>query len=196
MRYLGLIIVLFVLIGVFGGSAAVESEISGLLQPPIAKIVPMTLEKHEHVRVDNYYWLKDRDNPEVISYLEAENEYADAMMAHSKELEDALFDEIKGRIKQTDMSVPYKFDDYYYYTRYEEGQEYPIYCRKKESLQGPEEIMLDVNELAEGHEFYMVRGTNVSFAQDILAYAVDTVGRRKYSIRFKNLKNGEMLPDV
>lgn len=175
--------------------AAQNIERDEAVQPPVAKVVPEELHKHGHVRVDNYYWLSERDNPDVIAYLVAENDYAEAVMAHAKDLEEALFEEIKGRVKQTDMSVPYKFDDYFYYTRYEEGQEYPIYCRKRGSLQGEEEIMIDVNALAVGHEFYMVRSTEVSYEQDILAYAVDEVGRRKYSIHFKNLKTGETLQD-
>jgi oligopeptidase B len=189
------IAMIIICIGLIGGAVAQNNERGEGMQPPVAKIVPKELHIHGDVRVDNYYWLKERENPEVIKYLEDENEYTDAVMAHTKEFEDALFEEIKSRIKQTDMSVPYKFDDYFYYTRYEEGQEYPIYCRKKGSLQGEEEIMLDVNVLAEGHEFYSVRGTRVSYEKDILAYAVDTVGRRKYTIRFKNLKTGEFLQD-
>ncbi len=161
----------------------------------MAKVIPKKLEKHGHVRVDNYYWLNERENPDVLEYLKAENEYTEAVMAHAKDLEEALFEEIKGRIKQTDMSVPYKLDDYYYYTRYEEGQEYRIYCRKKDSLEGNEEIMLDVNKLAEGHEYFQVRRTTVSSGQNLLAYAVDTVGRRFYTIYFKNLETGETLQD-
>jgi oligopeptidase B len=195
MRYLGFIILVIICSGLSGGPSAQIPNPGDAMQPPVAKVVSKELQKHGHVRVDNYYWLNERENPEVIEYLEAENEYADAVMAHAKNFEDALFEEIKGRIKQTDMSVPYKFDDYFYYTRYEEGEEYPIYCRKKESLEGAEEIMLNVNVLAEGHEFYMVRSTRVSYDKDILAFAVDTVGRRKYTIRFKNLKTGEMLQD-
>ncbi|NIR52385.1 S9 family peptidase, partial [candidate division KSB1 bacterium] len=166
------------------------------LTPPTAVVKPKKLEKHGHVRVDNYYWLKERDNPKVIEYLEAENEYTEGVMAHTKELQEKLFEEIKGRIKQDDSSVPYKLDDYYYYTRFEEGKEYPIYCRKKETLQAPEEIMLDGNKMAEGHEFFSVRSAAVSWQQNLLAFAVDTVGRRIYHIRFKNLETGELLDDV
>ncbi len=162
----------------------------------MVKIVPKRLEKDGHVRVDNYYWLKERENPEVIDFLKKENEYTKAVMAHTAALEKTVFQEIKGRIKQTDLSVPYKLDDYFYYTRYEDGKEYPIYCRKKGSLDGPEEIMLDANTLAEGHEFLSVDTRAVSFGQDILAYAVDTKGRRFYTIYFKDLKTGELLKDV
>ena len=162
----------------------------------MGKVVPKELEKHGHVRTDNYYWLKEREDPEVIDYLKKENEYTKAVMAHTEGLEKSVFQEIKGRIKQTDMSVPYKLDDYFYYTRYEDGKEYPIFCRKKGSLDGPEEIMLDANALAEGHEFFSVDTRAVSFGQDILAYAVDTKGRRIYTIQFKNLNTGEVLKDV
>jgi oligopeptidase B len=166
------------------------------VQPPVARTIPKKLEIHGDVRTDNYYWLNDRENPEVIAYLEAENEYTNAMMAHTKPLEDLLFEEIKGRIKQDDSSVPYKLDDYYYYTRFEEGKEYPIFCRKKGSLEGVEEITLDVNVAAEGHDYFSARGLRVSSGQDILAYAADTQGRRIYTIVFKDLKTGEMLADA
>jgi oligopeptidase B len=165
-------------------------------EPPMAKAQPVELEEHGHVRIDNYYWLKERDNPEVIAYLKAENAYTEAVMAHTKGLQETLFEEMKGRIKPDDASVPYKLDDYWYYVRYEEDKEYPIHCRKKGSLEAEEEVMLDVNELAEGHEHFRVRGVEVSFGQDILAYAYDAVGRRLYTIRFKNLTTGETLPDV
>ncbi len=165
-------------------------------KPPVGKVSPKRLEEHGNVRIDNYYWLKERDDPEVISYLEAENEYTEAVMAHTEKFQEFLFEEIKGRIKQTDISVPYRLDDYYYYYRYEDGKEYPIHCRKRDSLDGPEEIMLDVNLVARGHEFCSVRGREVSSGQNILAFAVDTIGRRKYTIHFKNLDNGEAYGDV
>jgi oligopeptidase B len=114
----------------------------------------MRLEKHGHIRVDDYYWLRERDNPDVIRYLNEENQYAAKEMEHTRAFEEKLLEEIIGRIKQTDMSVPYKRDDYYYYTRYEPGKEYPIYARKRGSLEEGEEIMLDANVLAAGHEFF------------------------------------------
>jgi oligopeptidase B len=163
--------------------------------PPIAKKVPKRLEKHGHVRIDDYYWLKERENPKVVEYLQEENQYTDAVMAHTEGIQQTLFEEFRGRIKQTDMSVPYKRDDYYYYTREEDGKEYPIHCRKKETLESEEQIMLNVNELAEGHEFISVRRGAVSSDQDLLAYAVDTVGRRIYTLRFKDLATGELLED-
>ncbi|HEX2931616.1 MAG TPA: S9 family peptidase [Candidatus Binatia bacterium] len=162
----------------------------------MVKQIPTKLEKHGHVRMDDYYWLRERENPEVIKYLNEENERAAKEMAHTREFEEKLFEEIKGRFKQTDMSVPYKRDDYFYYTRYEEGKEYPIYARKRGVLEQPEEIMLNANELAEGHEFLSVGGWAVSSGQNLLAYAVDTEGRRIHSTHFKDLSTGEMLPDV
>ncbi len=158
--------------------------------------IPKLLETHCRFRVDDYYWLRERKNPEVIAFLEAENSLSEKQMAHTKALEEKLFQEIKARFKQTDMSVPYKREGYYYYTRYEEGKEYPIYARKLISLDQPEEILLNGNELAEGHEFFSIGGWAVSSAQDILAYAVDTQGRRIHTTYFKNLKTGELLPDI
>jgi len=163
--------------------------------PPNAAVKPVKLEKHGDVREDNYFWLKERENPEVIAYLEAENAYTDTMMGHTEGFQEELFEEIKGRIKQTDLSVPYKRDDYYYYTRVVEGKEYPIYCRKKGSLDAAEEIMIDANALAEGHKFSSVGGVDISSGQDIVSFAQDTLGRRFYSLRFKNLSTGELLPD-
>lgn len=163
--------------------------------PPKAAVKPVKLEKHGDVREDNYFWLRERENPEVIAYLNAENAYTDTMMMHTKGFQKDLFEEIKGRIKQTDLSVPYKRDDYYYYTRVVEGKEYPIYCRKKGSLDAPEEIMIDVNAMAEGHKYSSVGGIDISSGQDIVSFAQDTMGRRFYTLRFKNLSTGEILPE-
>jgi oligopeptidase B len=160
------------------------------------KKIPTQLEKHGQVRVDDYYWLRERENSEVIRYLNEENARTAQEMAHTGDLEEKLFEEIKGRFKQTDMSVPYRRDDYYYYTRYEQGKEYPLYARKRGSLDQPEEIMLDANALAEGHEFFSMGGSAVSSGQDILAYAIDTQGRRIHTAYLKNLLTGEILPDV
>ena len=162
----------------------------------MAKKISTRLEKHGHVRIDDYYWLRERDNPEVIKYLAEQNAYTAQEMAPTRRFEEKLFEEIKGRIKQTDMSVPYRRDDYYYYTRYEPGKEYPIYARKRDSLDQPEEIMLDANELAAGHEFFSIGGSAVSSGQDLLAYAVDTQGRRIHTAYVKNLITGEVLPNA
>jgi oligopeptidase B len=162
----------------------------------MVKKIPTRLETHGHARVDNYYWLRERDNPEVIRYLNEENDFAARALAHTQEFEKKLFDEIKGRIKQTDLSVPYKRDDYFYYTRFEAGKEYPIYCRKPGSLDAAEQVMLDGNVLAQGHEFFSIGGSAVSSGQDLLAYAVDTQGRRIHTTYVKNLSTGDLLADV
>ncbi|MFQ6070209.1 MAG: S9 family peptidase [Candidatus Aminicenantales bacterium] len=164
-------------------------------KPPLAEKIPEELTIHGHTRVDNYYWLNQRDNPKVIEYLKAENDYKEKVMAHTEELQQKLYDEIVGRIKKTDMSVPYRYQGYYYYTRYQEEGEYPIYCRKKGNLEAEEEILLDVNEMAKGHDYYHVAGLTVSPDNEMIAFGVDTVSRRKYTIYFKNLKTGEILPD-
>jgi hypothetical protein len=150
---------------------------------------------HGHVRVDEYYWLRERDNPQVIEYLEAENAYTDAVMAGTEELQEQVFQEIRGRIQETDMSVPVRRGDYWYYTRYEEGQDHPIHARKRGSLDAPEEVLLDANERAEGKRFYRV-STSVSSGDDILAFAEDTLGRNIVTVRFKDLGTGRLLDDV
>jgi oligopeptidase B len=162
--------------------------------PPLAEKRPRRLETHGQTRLDDYYWLRERENPEVIAYLQEENAYFEAMTAHTDDLRQTLFQEIVARIPQTDVEVPVRLDDFFYYRRYEEGLEYPIYARRKGSLDASEEIVLDVNELAEGHDYYSVTGVNVSIEHDILAFASDSVGRRIYTLRFKDLRTGEMLP--
>jgi len=174
---------------------AAEASRSEEPVPPMAKKVPHTLEAHGDVRVDPYFWLKHRDDPEVIAHLESENAYTDAMMAHTEGLQKELFEEIVERIPQVDESVPYFLNGYWYYRRFEEGDEYPIYARKQGSLDAPEQILLDVPRLAEGHEFFSVRGLDVSSDNRLLAFSVDTVGRRKYTLRFKDLETGEMIAD-
>lgn len=166
------------------------------MKAPKAEKIKKELSIHGDTRIDNYYWLNDREDPKVIEYLEAENAYRENVMAHTEELQEKLYEEIIGRIKQTDLSVPYFLNGYFYYSRYEEGMEYPLHCRKKESLDNEEEIMLDVNKMAKGYEYYQVVGLSVSPDNNILAFGVDTVSRRKYSIYFKNLTTGEMLDDI
>ncbi|HMP13684.1 MAG TPA: S9 family peptidase [Saprospiraceae bacterium] len=162
---------------------------------PIATKIPKELSMHGDIRVDNYYWLNDRENSEVVAYLNAENDYKDQMLAHTKDFQEKLFQEMKGRIKEEDQSVPYKENGYWYLTRYEQGQEYPIYSRKKGKLEAAEEIMLNVNELAKPYDYYNVAGLSVSPDNKIIAYGEDTLSRRIYTIRFKNLETGAMLPD-
>ncbi len=165
------------------------------LPTPVAAKIPKTLSIHGDDRIDNYYWLNDRENPDVIAYLTAENAYKDKMMEHLADFQEKLYQEMRGRIKEDDQSVPYKDNGYFYITRYEQGQEYPIYARKKDNLEAPESIMLNVNELAKGYSFYNVSGLSVSPDNKILAYGEDTLSRRIYTIKFKNLETGELLED-
>ncbi|MGQ9852904.1 MAG: S9 family peptidase [Candidatus Oleimicrobiaceae bacterium] len=167
----------------------------GALQPPHAEKIPTTLVTHGHTRVDNYYWLNKRDDPKVLAYLEAENRYLEAALAHTQKLQARLYKEIVGRIKQTDMSVPYLDNGYFYYTRFEQGKEYPIYARKHGQLSAPEEVMLDVNMLAAGHRFCSVTGVTVSPDNRWVAFGLDTVSRRRYAIHFKDLTTGKTLPE-
>jgi len=165
------------------------------IQPPVAKIIPTLLEKFDDVRVDNYFWLKDRENPEVIDYLNKENEYYQKMTAHTQEFQKDLFEEMKARIKEDDESVPYLYNGYYYITRFETGKDYPIYSRKKESLSAKEEIMLDCNELAKGKKYFKLSGLSISNDNQLATYAIDLVGRRIYTLEIKNLTTGEILSD-
>lgn len=164
------------------------------LPPPIAKRIDTVLSIHGHDRIDPYFWLNQRENPDVISYLEAENAYLDTMMAHTKPLQERIFNEIKGRIKETDMSVPYFENGYWYYNRYETGQDYPIYCRKKGSQEAEEEIMFDVNKYAKGYDYFSLSGIKISPDNQFAIFFTDTVGRRQYTMQVKNLVTGETLP--
>lgn len=163
---------------------------------PIADKKPTNLEKHDDVRVDNYFWLNDREDPEVIDYLEQENEYNDIITGHTKDFQKDIFEEMKGRIKEDDSSVPYKLNGYWYITKYEKGKDYPIYSRKKETLEASEEIIFDCNEEAKGHNYFRMVGLSVSPDNKLVAFGVDTVSRRKYTIRIKNLETGEIYPET
>lgn len=164
--------------------------------PPLAKKVAKEITTHKHTRVDNYYWMNDRENPEVIAHLEAENDYKEEMLMHTKPLQDKLYDEIKSKIKQDNESVPYKKNGYYYYSREVPEKEYYLLCRKKENLNNEEEIMLDVNEMAESYEYFAVGNSVVSPDNKLIVFGIDTVSRRKYTIHFKNLETGEILSDA
>ena len=170
------------------------NKMSDKLQPPVAKIIPKTLEKHGDKRIDNYYWLNERENPEVIDYLNKENEYYQKSTAHTKPLQDDLFTEMKSRIKEDDSSVPYFYNGYFYITRYETGKDYPIYSRKKGTLEAQEEILFDCNEMAKGHSYFSLGGLNISEDNKWAAFGVDLVSRRQYTIQIKNLETGEILP--
>jgi oligopeptidase B len=163
--------------------------------PPLAEKIAKEFHEFGRTRTDDYYWLKERDNPKVLEYLKSENAYLRAVMKPTESLQEKLFRELVGRIKQTDMSVPYRDNGYYYYSRYEEGKEYPVFCRKKGRLDSPEEVLINANELAEGQPFFSVVGLAVSPDNSLLAYAVDTVSRRLYRQHFKDLKSGQVLAD-
>ena len=161
-----------------------------ILEPRAEKIDKiMTI--HDHQRIDEFYWLNERNNPKVIEYLNAENTYRDQYMEDYKDLEEGIFNEIKSRIKEDDSSVPYLDNGYYYYTRYEKGKQYPIYCRKKEKLSSPEEILINVNEMSKGHEYFRIGGIDISPNNKIMAYSIDTISRRLYTVHFKNLETGK-----
>lgn len=162
---------------------------------PVAKVIPKELVKHNHVRIDPYYWLNERENPEVIAYLNQENAYYEQQTAHTKAFQESLFEEMKARIKEDDESVPYFYNGYYYITRFEKGQDYPIYSRKKGSLTAQEEILFDCNVLAKGHSYFQLGGISISPDNKFASFGVDTKGRRIYSIQIKNLETGEILSD-
>lgn len=164
------------------------------IHPPVAKIIPFEIEKHGHVRIDNYYWLNDRENPEVIDYLNQENEYYEKSTQHTKQFQQVLFDEMKSRIKEDDESVPYFYNGYFYITKFETGKNYPIYSRKKDSLNAAEEIIFDCNQMAEGHSYFNLNGISISEDNKWVSFGIDTVSRRQYTIQIKNLENNEILP--
>lgn len=166
------------------------------MKVPVADKIDKTLEIHGHKRSDPYFWLNERENPKVKQYLEDENTYADEMMKDTEGLQEILFEEMKARYKKDDESLPYFFNEYWYIIRYEEGKEYPIFCRKFQSLDNPEEIILDVNILAEGLEFFEVASLSISPDNKIAAYSTDAIGRRIYTLLFKNVETGENLPDM
>ncbi|MCI0406874.1 MAG: oligopeptidase B, partial [candidate division Zixibacteria bacterium] len=146
------------------------------IKPPLAKVVPKVDTVNGYVRTDNYFYLRNRENPEVISYLEAENKYTETVMKPTETFQEKLYKEMLSHIKETDLSVPEKIDDYFYYSRTEEGKQYPIYCRKKGSLEAAEEIILDVNKLAAGHSFMKVGAHTQSPNHRYLAFSTDTAG--------------------
>lgn len=181
---------------IFASSCRNSKEESMDISPPVAPKHPTQLEKHGDIRIDDYYWMNNREDQQVLDYLNAENDYYQKMTAHTLDFQEKLYNEMKGRIKEDDSSVPYKLDGYWYITKYAEGKEYPIYTRKKETLDAPEELMFDCNEMAQGHEYFNLRGISVSPDNTMAAFAVDTVSRRQYNIQVKNLQTGEIYPDI
>ena len=168
-------------------------EVNAQNKGPVCKKIEKELSIHGDVRIDPYYWLNDREDPEVIAYLNAENEYTHSVMHKTEPFQKKLYDEIVNRIKKDDETVPYLLNGYWYYVRYVEGGEYPLYCRRKGNLEAEEEIMLNVNEMAEGHAYYQVGGVSVSPDSKTIAFGVDNVSRRIYTIYFKDLVNNKIL---
>lgn len=162
---------------------------------PVAQKKTKELISHGHIRKDDYFWLNERDQPDVLQYLEAENAYLESIMQPTLPLQDDLYREIRGKIKEEDISVPYLFNGYIYYTRSFEGKEYFQLCRKKAMDDSTEEVMLDINLMAKGHAFFDLGGSSVSPDNKLLAYSIDTVSRRNYTLYFKDLETGELLPD-
>src|SRR5699024_4247004 len=168
---------------------------SNTIEAPRADKIDKVIEKHEDIRMDPYFWMNDRENPEVIDYLDKENEYYHQMTAHTKEFQEHLFEEMKSRIKLDDSSVPYKRNGYWYYARFEAEGDYPIYCRKKDRLDAEEEVLFDGNEMAQGHDYFNIGGISISPDNKLAAFGVDTVSRRQYTLRVKNLETGEIYSD-
>jgi oligopeptidase B len=164
--------------------------------PPVANRIEHREERHGATVMDNYFWLREKSNPAVIEYLKAENAYTDALTKNLKPFEDALYTEMLGRIKQTDLSVPTRRDGYFYYSRTEEGKQYPIQCRRKGSMEAPEEVLLDGNELAKGHTYFALGSFQVSDDSNLLAYTTDVTGYRQYALHVKDLRTGQTLPDT
>ena len=176
-------------------AAAPDDNSSTLPAPPVAKKIPHVTEVHGQKLVDNYFWLRDKKNPEVAAYLEAENAYTNAVMKPTEGLQRKLYDEMLSRVKETDVEVPYKEGNYFYYTRTEAGKQYSIYCRRKGSLEAPEEVLLDVNDMAKGQKFMSIGDFEVSDDGNLLAYTTDNVGFRQYTLAVKDLRSGKLLPD-
>jgi oligopeptidase B len=180
------------------GTAEVEPLAGGATappQPPLAARTPHPTTVHGDTRADDYFWLREKTSPDVAAYLEAENAYADAVMAPTEPFQDALYREMLARIKETDLSVPYREGAYFYYSRTEEGKQYPILCRRRGDLEAPEEVTLDLNELSTGHSFLSLGAYAVSDDGALLAYSVDTTGFRDYTLYIKDLRTGELRPE-
>lgn len=186
---------LILISSLFSCDTKTQNSMSELPNAPLAKQIPKNLTIHDYVRVDEFYWLNDRENPEVIDYLNKENDYYNAHTTHTKEFQTSLFEEMKSRIKEDDSSVPYKYNGYWYITKYEKGKDYPIYTRKKETLEAEEELLFDCNEMAKDHSYFRLVGLNINLNNDLVSYGIDTTGRRQYTLHIKDLKTNTVLKD-
>ncbi len=164
------------------------------INPPVANKISKNLIAHNDLRIDSYFWLNERENPKVIDYLNEENQYTENEMKHTEKFQKELFDEMKGRIKEDDESVPYKLNGYWYLTRYVKGKDYPVYIRRKEKLESEDELLFDCNEMAKNHAYFKLGGISISTDNKLAAFSVDTVSRRQYNIQIKNLVTGEIYP--
>ena len=187
------LLILSMLLISFSSSTAQTSTNSA--KPPSAKKITKTFTSSGDTRTDDFFWLRERANPEVVSYLEAENAYTEAVMKPTAALQQTLYNEMLSHIKQTDVNVPYRLGDYFYYSRTVEGKQYPIYARKRGSLNAPEEITLDLNDLAKGHKFLSLSAYRVSDDGNLLAYSTDTTGYRQYMLHIKDLRTGKLFPE-
>ncbi|MDX2033392.1 MAG: S9 family peptidase [Blastocatellia bacterium] len=183
---------------VAGATHATQQPQTMITKPPVAKRIPKKTEVHGYTLIDDYFWLRDdkRENPEVLDYLKAETEYADAWMKPTAKFQQALYQEMLGRIKETDEQVPYKQGDYFYYSRTEQGKQYPILCRRKGSLTAPEEVTIDMNKMAEGQKFFSLGAYQVSPDGNRLAFSTDLVGYRQYKLHVKDLATGGIIENI
>ena len=165
------------------------------ISPPTAKKIPTNLIKFDSTRVDDYFWMNNRDDSEVIDYLEKENDYYEKMTSHTKDFQQKIFNEIKNKIKEDYQSVPYFQNGYWYFTKFKKDKDYPIYIRKKKSLESKEQILFDCNTLAMNHDFFNLSNIKISPNNKFAAFSIDTVSRRLYTIKIKNLETGEVLID-
>ena len=173
----------------------IKPPLKNSIIPPVADKIPVSFKKFNDIRIDDYYWLKERENPEVIDYLERENDYYEKMTSHTLDLQNKLFKEIKDKIKEDDESVPYFLNGYWYKTKYKEGLDYPVYTRFKDSLNNKEEILFDCNELAKKHDYFNLSNFQISPDNKIVAFSTDVISRRLYSVQFKNLETGKVYSD-
>ena len=181
---------------VFDMNPVTPPDTSNTLDAPVAKTIPASDTRHGETRTDNYRWLREKNTPEVTAYLESENAYTDAFMQPTQTLQTRLYDEMLARIQETDLSVPYKQNGYLYYSRTEEGKQYPLHCRTKDVLDADEEVILDVNALAEGQDFMAIGVFAVSDDNNLLAYSTDNTGFREYTLHIKDLRTGDLLPET
>ena len=163
------------------------------ITPPVADVAPYEHKIHDHIRIDPYYWLNDRDSPQVLDYINRENDYYQKMTAHTQPLQEELYKEMRSRLKEDESSVPYFYNGYWYITRYEEGKDYPIYSRKKGLLNAPEEVLFDCNKMAQGLDYFRLVGISISPDNTKVAFGVDTFSRRQYTIKVKDLNSGKLI---